>query len=137
MSEELKPCPFCGSKQSFFNQDFNRIIHILECFIKEDTILNIKEDNKFKKAWNTRTKEAKLPNPANPPAFPSPYLQDDPIGSPGMTLRDWFAGQALIGRLSRAYFQVDAKGFEEKLAKQCSAIADAMLAERAKYDQRH
>lgn len=79
-----------------------------------------------------------MTKPANPPAFPELRYSKPGItvlNNSGMTLRDWFAGQALIGRLSRAYFQVDAKGFEEKLAKQCSAIADAMLAERAKYDQ--
>lgn len=131
MTEELKPCPFCGSIM-YRGVGGNKVKHPLRVCVLTDEGKDLWFDIKL---WNTRTKKAKLPNPANPPAFPSPYLQDDPIGSPGMTLRDWFAGQALIGRLSRAYFQVDAKGFEEKLAKQCSAIADAMLAERAKYDQ--
>ena len=43
----------------------------------------------------------------------------------GMTLRDWFAGQALNEMVS---------GWSnyEKLAKDCYEIADAMLAEREK-----
>jgi hypothetical protein len=59
------------------------------------------------------------------PAFP--HQKDD--GSPywGMSLRDWFAGQALVGiatnRTARPY---------EQDAEQAYRYADAMLAERAK-----
>ena len=49
----------------------------------------------------------------------------DPV--PGMTLRDWFAGQALAGRM--------ATGVEDYLdprdtASRCYRLADAMLAAR-------
>jgi hypothetical protein len=45
----------------------------------------------------------------------------------GMTLRDWFAGQALTGNV------FGANVYEaESVAKQCYAIADAMIAERDK-----
>lgn len=39
----------------------------------------------------------------------------------------------MIGRTTRAYYRLDAKGFEELLAKQCYAVTDAMLAEREKH----
>ena len=45
----------------------------------------------------------------------------------GMSLRDWFAGQALIGniaRVPRCYVTL------AELAAECYAVADAMLAER-------
>jgi hypothetical protein len=53
---------------------------------------------------------------------------------PGMSLRDWFAGQALNGgALSLAY---DPEGefppTAQKFASLAYALADAMLAERAK-----
>ncbi len=66
--------------------------------------------------------------PENPPAFPmQPVTASGKPCSPesGMTLRDYFAGQALVGFLSNAQFYVpDAIG--------CRAYeaADAMLAER-------
>jgi hypothetical protein len=58
----------------------------------------------------------------SPPAFPVGY--DD---KEGMSLRDWFAGQALIGVASsrewERYTDVAAHAY---------GLADAMLAERAK-----
>ena len=48
------------------------------------------------------------------------------IGHPGMTLRDWFAGQAL----AHQYTQHD--GDSKMAAAWAYAIADAMIAERAK-----
>lgn len=61
----------------------------------------------------------------NPPAFPSTCLNDPchPASAPGMTLRDWFAGQAL------AMSQPDSP---EHLADWVYRVADAMLAERSK-----
>jgi hypothetical protein len=47
----------------------------------------------------------------------------------GMTLRDWFAGQALGG----AVFGVNVYE-REAVARHCFAIADAMIAERNKED---
>jgi hypothetical protein len=51
-------------------------------------------------------------------------------GNPGMTLRDWFAGQALAGQLGGVC--ANYWPGEETLAKGAYEIADAMLAERAK-----
>lgn len=74
----------------------------------------------------------------NPPAFPSVETHpsfDIPMHHFGMTLRDWFAGQAL-GRLvgnddtvARASWTANP---EENLAAWSYRIADAMLAERSK-----
>jgi len=52
----------------------------------------------------------------------------------GMTLRDWFAGQALAGELAA---QTEQSGqwtetYFPKLAEQMFQIADAMLKERSK-----
>jgi hypothetical protein len=74
----------------------------------------------------------------NPSAFPS---EGEGHGnpryhSPGMTLRDWFAGQAVAGRManpsgSPAMEHADALGIAEIVAEECYLIADAMLAARA------
>lgn len=53
----------------------------------------------------------------------------DGFWSNGMSLRDWFAGQALAGLLARG---VDAGIPWGVLAEGAYRIADAMLAERAK-----
>ena len=68
------------------------------------------------------------------PAFPMPdqYTpQGDPAwqGSSGMTLRDWFAGQALA--IVHKRFENDADPDLESIAMQAYFIADAMLEERA------
>ncbi len=57
----------------------------------------------------------------NPPAFPQggSTLAD---GREGMSLRDWFAGQALVRM----------QGTPAKTAEWAYKVADAMLAERAK-----
>lgn len=57
-----------------------------------------------------------------PPAFPvAPILPDVREGSDGMTLRDWFAGQAL-GSLRRHH-----TGHEDWFAAEAYRQADAML----------
>jgi hypothetical protein len=73
------------------------------------------------------------------PAFPLPSEVgirhfNDPGAYPGLSLRDWFAGKAMQGELSA---QSDTAGFypsssASKLAEMCYAMADAMIAERAK-----
>ena len=69
------------------------------------------------------------------PAFPRPYSvhvdgqrvweQD------GMSLRDWYAGKALQGELASQNAETGEwpEGHEFVLAKQCFALADAMIAE--------
>jgi hypothetical protein len=68
------------------------------------------------------------------PAFPrSGYHPDDPEKS-GMSLRDYFAGQALAGLLACEKFQPFRNDGEEiasgLIASNCYEIADAMLAAR-------
>jgi hypothetical protein len=60
------------------------------------------------------------------PAFPySVHMEGfDRLSFPGMTLRDYFAGQAV-------QTLIDAQGFTSDLGKQAYLIADAMLAARA------
>lgn len=70
--------------------------------------------------------------PENPPAFPTPdqYTPGgQPVmqGSSGMTLRDWFAGQALAGMCAQP-----TDGNANADARYAYHLADAMLAERAK-----
>ena len=64
------------------------------------------------------------------PAFPDPAPRED--GWSGMTLRDYFAGQALIGLArSSAEQTVDDYG-PGHVASDAYSFADAMLAEREK-----
>ena len=59
------------------------------------------------------------------PAFPIQGWND------GMYMRDYFAGQALVGELaSQTVNAVWADRSIHKLAKRCYSIADALLAER-------
>jgi len=62
--------------------------------------------------------------PDGGPAFPTATLAQKTEG--GMTLRDYFAGQALAGILSSASFG-DTRDW---LPQKAYALADAMLAER-------
>ena len=70
----------------------------------------------------------------NPSAFPRGYA---PGGHNGMTLRDWFAGQALPSLLAGAN-NLDKMPVNERqqawvaIAGIMYELADAMLAERAK-----
>jgi len=67
--------------------------------------------------------------PENPLAFPSGDKAAFPTSTfePGMTLRDWFAGQALIGAAIEDARADGSKG----LAAAAYRIADAMLTERS------
>lgn len=65
--------------------------------------------------------------PENPEAFPLISPDGETIFQTGMTLRDYFAGQAMIG------FAYSAPRLPpEKVAEGSYALADAMLAERVK-----
>jgi len=63
----------------------------------------------------------------NPPAFP--VIAENGLGhvSDGMTLRDWFAGQALVGECAA---QGDTVQPVDWIVKRAYAFADAMLAAR-------
>ena len=61
------------------------------------------------------------------PAFPR--SRDSAGSQEGMSLRDWFAGQALMGWVS----DPEIGGFDQdKIAAACYELADAFLAEREK-----
>lgn len=73
----------------------------------------------------------------NPPAFP--FVLHDGGGESGMSLRDWFAGQALAGLLGgntiRSFDMAgEVLGTDAQSAASATAfkMADAMLAERSK-----
>ncbi len=59
-------------------------------------------------------------------AFPSEYIPGTAT-TPGMSLRDWFAGMALQGQADRFSHP---HRHRELLAKDCYDIADAMIAAR-------
>lgn len=59
------------------------------------------------------------------PAFPFSYGDDDYAGR-GMSLRDYFAGQALVGVMASANGAIPA----EQFAAAAYQVADAMLAAR-------
>jgi hypothetical protein len=80
------------------------------------------------------------------PAFPCPSFHEDATGSwpkgfPGISMRDYFAGQALAGMIASESFQgkqrmsalakqgIDVAGF---YAMSSYALADAMITERAR-----
>ena len=50
----------------------------------------------------------------------------------GMTLRDYFAGQAIIGFLASEGAELDDRKPEKDLAAICYRVADALLVEREK-----
>lgn len=69
------------------------------------------------------------------PAFPRPMSHDGDgpradafVAQDGMSLRDWFAGQALIGTL--AFPIPGAEKIPVNAARECFAYADAMLKAR-------
>jgi hypothetical protein len=80
-------------------------------------------------------------NVENPPAFPEHENVNDPradgfVATHGMTLRDYFAGQALVGLLAQVEpeFLAATEWSTKKLGQVVSAgaydIADGMLKER-------
>ena len=90
-----------------------------------------------------------MSKPENPSAFPLPMTFSPECGTiggqAGMTLRDWFAGQALAGMLANPSLvrwrddpanqlrpSLDIYEQREALAFKATQLADAMLAEREK-----
>jgi hypothetical protein len=71
--------------------------------------------------------ENKDGGPAFPQVGPSIYETID-----GMSLRDWFAGQAMVGIIKTADGATIRNWAIEKMAVDCYELADAMLRERAK-----
>ena len=76
-----------------------------------------------------------MSKPVNPLAFPG-----GPQANPGMTLRDWFAGQVIVGMMANDGLLGDIIGLAESkgaarvlvASKLAYEMADAMLAEREK-----
>ena len=68
------------------------------------------------------------------PAFPLDYSEKG-FGEQGMTLRDWFAGQALpsiIEGARKILIATEQMPSSDRMAHAAYVLADAMLAERAK-----
>jgi hypothetical protein len=70
--------------------------------------------------------------PENPPAFPVAMIPEWQEGSPGMSLRDWFAGRALAGMASIVTDDGDMLMGWADMAKASYLAAAAMLAERGR-----
>ena len=71
--------------------------------------------------------------PENPPAFPNTGAYGhtgDYLPEGGMTLRDWFAGQALAGFLASESSDAGFYSDSAHAANQAYSLADAMLAQR-------
>lgn len=67
------------------------------------------------------------------PAFPGAELPGHPKHPPGMSLRDWFAGQALTGFLSHPAvlrYKGEVADREFHYAAMAYELADAMLKQR-------
>jgi len=63
------------------------------------------------------------------PAFPCSHPQAQPF--PGMTLRDWFAGQALAGLLADPNITEN----WSRISRKCYDMADAMFEARKPQEQ--
>jgi len=84
-------------------------------------------------------KNTEMSKPENPQAFPCETFmeatnrvmseRDRKTTHPGMTLRDYFAGQALS--VTDIGTGITAKG----IANKCYSVADAMLKERKKHEE--
>lgn len=81
------------------------------------------------------SEERKDGGPAFPEAIAVSAAGDEYIGPSGMTLRDWFAGQALVGMLAATGSYGMGNGPDEN-AERAYEHADAMLAFRAKSEAR-
>lgn len=73
-----------------------------------------------------------MPKEDGGPAFPRIWDDDTvEVDSPGMTLRDWFAGMAMQGLIADPkYFS-----YRERTSMDAYGYADAMIQERKKFQQ--
>ena len=71
-----------------------------------------------------------MPKDIDTPAFPMVVPQEWGMIQDGMSLRDWFAGQALMGIFAARY-----RGNYAEHAEQSYRYAQAMLVERQKYTE--
>jgi hypothetical protein len=93
----------------------------------------------------TQEQIERMSEPENPPAFPNTWEDENEHGvrfrfvNNGMSLRDWFAGQAFPAVIGRDYPEWQLKAWfgsrtcltREKIAARAAyALADAMLAAR-------
>lgn len=70
--------------------------------------------------------------PENPPAFPRPGFEQPAGMQDGMTLRDWFAGQAMqvIAPIMAAKIESMQSFTGQEVAEAAYRMADALLAAR-------
>ena len=67
------------------------------------------------------------------PAFPTEGPSAGQFENPGMSLRAWYAGMALIGMISHCTEEAQRLPSHHRfIAEECGRYADAMLAERDK-----
>ena len=66
------------------------------------------------------------------PAFPRKSQYVGEVDSPGMTLREWYAGKALVGlpHLCAHDTLLDGMTFEQHVARNAYKLADAMIEAR-------
>lgn len=70
----------------------------------------------------------------NTAAFPLKHSEDK--FNPGMTLRDYFAGQVIAGIITKGLYQPE-KTILEKSAEFAYHVADLLLIERQKYEPKN
>ena len=68
----------------------------------------------------------------DPEAYAFPLVETDScLGQPGMTILDWFAGQALAGVIADHHWSVD----PELVARAAYGMAEALLAEKLRREE--
>lgn len=67
-----------------------------------------------------------------PPSYTASYTYHGEFGEQGLTIRDHFASQALVGFMLWEGAGAQATFSPTEIAKRCFAVADAMLEERAR-----